>query len=233
MKMSPLGDHVVEGDDRVAFHGRLQGADRVDFGDDDLGPEAAHGLDAAFADVSIAADDDFLARDHDPGGPLDPVGQRFAAAVEVVELGLGHGVVDVDRGEEQGPLGLHLIEAVDAGRRFLRDASDPGGRGRPTPGGAADGLFQPVDDDPEFPVVVRPVKQGGILFDLDPPVDEQRRVASVVDDEVRTGAVGPGQGLFRAPPVLLQGFAFPSEDGRRSGLGHGRRGVILGRKNVA
>jgi hypothetical protein len=56
---------------------------------------------AAFADVAVTADDGDLAGDHDVGGALDAVRQRFAAAVEIVELRLGDGVVHVDGGHEQ------------------------------------------------------------------------------------------------------------------------------------
>ena len=41
----------------------------------------------AFADVAVAGDDRDLAGDHDVGGALDAVDQRFAAAVQIVELG--------------------------------------------------------------------------------------------------------------------------------------------------
>ncbi len=83
--------------DFEAFHRGLQGVDRVDLGDDHAGAVAPHAVGAALADVAIAGDDDDLAGDHHVGGPLDAVGQRLAAAVEVVELALGDRVVDVDR----------------------------------------------------------------------------------------------------------------------------------------
>ena len=108
--------------DAEAFHRGLQGADRVDFGDDDLGAVAAEGLGAALADVAVAADDADLAGDHDVGGALDAVDERLAAAVEVVELRLGDGVVHVDGGNEQRAGLGHLIEAMDAGGGFFGDA---------------------------------------------------------------------------------------------------------------
>ena len=77
---------------------------------------------AAFADVAVTADAGDLAGDHHVGGALDAVGERFAAAVEVVELGLGDGVVDVDGGHEQLALLQHLVEAMHAGGGFLGNA---------------------------------------------------------------------------------------------------------------
>ena len=66
----------------------------------------------------------YLSSEHDIGGPLDPVDQGLPAAVEVVELGLGHGVVDVDGGDLQGLLGEHLVQVVHAGGGLLGQAVD-------------------------------------------------------------------------------------------------------------
>jgi hypothetical protein len=63
--------------------------------------ESAQGLGRTLAHVAVAGDDGDLAGDHHVGGALDAVHQRLAAAVQVVELGLGDGVVDVDGGERQ------------------------------------------------------------------------------------------------------------------------------------
>jgi hypothetical protein len=46
-------------------------------------------------------------------------------------------------------------------------------------------------------------------------MDEQGCVATVIDEEVGTLAVGPGQHLLCAPPVLLQGLTLPGKDARR------------------
>ncbi len=43
-------------------------------------------------------------------------------------------------------------------------------------------------------------------------VDQQGGVTAVVDDRVRAGAVGPGEHLLGAPPVLLQRLALPGVD---------------------
>ena len=53
-----------------------------------------------------------------------PSVQRVAAAVDVVELALGHRVVDVDRREQQRAGFHHLVEPVHAGRRLFADAAD-------------------------------------------------------------------------------------------------------------
>ena len=113
-KMSAVLDDVVERGDLVAVHRRLQRADRVDLGDDDPGALAAQRLGAALADVAVAADDRDLAADQHVGGAVDAVDERVAAAVHVVELGLGDRVVDVDRREQQR---ARLAAARRAGAR--------------------------------------------------------------------------------------------------------------------
>ena len=82
-------ERVLDRRDLVAFHRRLQGVDGVDLGDDDARAVVAQRLRRALAHVAVAADDRDLAGNHHVGGALDAVDQRFAAAVQVVELGLG------------------------------------------------------------------------------------------------------------------------------------------------
>jgi hypothetical protein len=66
-----------------------------------MNPVGGESLGAALAHVTIAADHGCFAGHHDVGGPLDPVHQRLAAAVNIVELALGNRIVDVDGGEEK------------------------------------------------------------------------------------------------------------------------------------
>src|SRR5699024_3880384 len=104
---------VVHGHDAKALHCRLQSDDRVDLGNPHAGAERAQALGAALAHVAVSANDGDLAGDHHVGGALDAVHQGFAAAVQVVELGLGDRVVDVDGRslERAGP--FHFVKAVD------------------------------------------------------------------------------------------------------------------------
>src|SRR5688572_1481764 len=43
-------------------------------------------------------------------------------------------------------------------------------------------------------------------------VHEQRRIATVINDQRRAAAVGPFERLLGAPPVLFQRFTLPRED---------------------
>merc|ERR1719500_1280867 len=108
----------------ISFHSSLQCVDRVNFGDDDPAAEAPEGLSRALAYVTVASNHRNLSSEHDIGGPLDSVNQGLPAAVEVVKLGLGHRVVDIDGGDLQGLLGEHLVQVVHASGGLLRQALD-------------------------------------------------------------------------------------------------------------
>ena len=84
-------------------------------------PKPRKRMRAAFADVAVAADDRGLAGDHHAERALDAVRQRFAAAVEIVELRLRDRVVHVDGGNEQLAGFEHLVKAMHAGGGFFAD----------------------------------------------------------------------------------------------------------------
>src|SRR5439155_561700 len=83
----------------------------IDLGHDHAAALAAERLGAALAHLAEAAHHRHLTAQHDVGGAVEPVDQRVAAAVDVVELALGDRVVDVDGGEEERALLRHLVEA--------------------------------------------------------------------------------------------------------------------------
>ena len=207
---------------------------------------AAQRLRAALADFAEAEDHRDLAAEHDVGGAVEPVDDRVAAAVDVVELALRHRVVDVDRREEQRAGFHHLVEAVHAGRRLFADAPEGRGDVRPALRALGEALLQEVEDDAPLFGIALGLERRHLpgLLELDALVHEQRRIAAVVDDERRAGAVGPHQRLARAPPVLLERLALPREDRHALGIldratGFGTAdddrggGVILRREDVA
>ena len=113
---------VLHGGDLEAFHGSLQGVNGVDLGDDDASTHALQGVGAALADVAVSGNHGGFAGDHHVGGSLEAVDQGLAAAVQVVELGLGDRVVDVDGGSHQLAFFETLDQVVNAGCGFLGDA---------------------------------------------------------------------------------------------------------------
>lgn len=116
-----LGGSLLHGGDLVAGHGGLEGVDGVNLGDNDTGAHAVKGHGAALADITETSNDGDLAGNHDIGSTLDAVNEGLTAAVEVVKLGLGDGVVDVDGGDKELVLLEHAVEVVDTSGGLLRD----------------------------------------------------------------------------------------------------------------
>jgi hypothetical protein len=117
-----LGGGLLHGGDLVAGDGGLESVDGVDLSDDDTGTHAVESLGTTLADITETGDDGDLAGNHDIGGTLDAVDERLTAAVQVVELGLGDGVVDVDGGDEEALALEHAVQVVDTGGGLLRHA---------------------------------------------------------------------------------------------------------------
>src|SRR5256885_1681710 len=143
--------------------------------------------------------------------------QRFAAAVEVVELALGDRVVDVDGTELQRALGRHLVEAVHAGRGLFGHADDVGALAR-VPGGV---LGQLGADGGEGDLLFfggGVVQHGQVLFGAHAQVQQHGGVAAVVQDHVGAFAFGAGGAEFKdavgVVPVVGQRFALDGEHGR-------------------
>ena len=81
--------------------------------------------------------------------------------------------------------------------------------------------------DLELMVVVFLTGQRWVCFDFFALNYEHCRVAAVIYDEVRSGTVGPGKGLFGTPPVLFECFAFPCEYGCATSFCDGCGCVVL------
>ena len=226
---------IFHGHYTIAFHGGLQGVDGVDLGHPDLGRQRAQRLGGALAHVAVAGHASHLAGDHHVGGALDAVHQRFAAAVQIVELGLGHRVVDVDGAEQQRALGRHFVEAVHTGGGLFGHAHDLG-RLAAVPGRVLGqlGLDGGEDDALFFRAGVG--QHGQILLGALAQVHEHGGVAAVIQDHVGAFAFGAGGAEFKdgvgVVPVVFQRLALDGVD-RHAGFGDGSRCVVLGREDVA
>ena len=187
----------------------------------------------ALAHVAVAADDRDLARHHHVGGALDAVSQRLAAAVEIVELRFGNGVVDVDGRNQQLALLHHLVEPVHARGGLFRYAAPVLDHLVPVLRVLGIDLLEQVLDHLLLVIAARRCHtQPSPFFKLIAFVDEQRRVAAVVHDELRALAALVRERVIRAPPVLFERLALPRED-RNADSGNRGCGVILRGEDVA
>jgi hypothetical protein len=116
-----LRGSLLHGGDLEAGNGSLEGVDGVNLSDDDTGTHAVESLGATLADITETSDNGDLASNHDIGGTLDTVDKRLTATVQVVELGLGDGVIDVDGGDEETLALQHAVEVVDTSGGLLGD----------------------------------------------------------------------------------------------------------------
>jgi hypothetical protein len=115
------GGSLLHGGDLVAGHSSLEGVDGINLGNDDTSTHAVESHGTTLADITESSNDSNLASNHDIGGTLDSVNQRLTAAVQVVELGLGDAVVDVDGRDQKLALLEHAVQVVDTGGGLLRD----------------------------------------------------------------------------------------------------------------
>ena len=239
-------DDVVDGLDLVAFHRCLERADRIDLGDDHPAALATQRLRTALADFTEPEDDGNLAAEHDISRTVDPVNERVTATIDVVELALGHRVVDVDRREQQRARFHHLVEAVNAGRRLLAHAAKIRCHLRPALRVLLLLLPEQFEYDSPLLGLALGIERGHLpcLLELDAFVHEQRRVPTVVHEQRRALAVGPHQGLARAPPILVERLTLPGKHGSaprvfrraagfRTADDDSRGRMILSREDVA
>lgn len=110
---------VIHGSDLVALNSSLKGINGIDFSNVDVRSHVVQSLSAALANVTVTGNDGNLSGNHDIGGTLDTVNERFTATVQVVELGLGDRVIDVDGRDKELALLEHLVEVVNASGSLL------------------------------------------------------------------------------------------------------------------
>jgi len=186
---------------------------------------------APLAHIAEAGDHGNLARQHHVGGAANAVHQAFARAVEVVEFRLGHGIVHIDGGKQQGLLLRHFVEAMNAGGRLLRHAANAlGDLGIP-----ARLLLQLLGDgaiERLFLVAAGLGDQLRILGRLNAEVDQQCGIAAIIQDHVGCAAAVPIEQAMSEVPVFGQALALVGEDGGAA-LGDGGGRMILRRIDVA
>ena len=116
-----LGSSLLHWHNLEAGNGSLESVDWVNLGNDDTGTHGVESHGASLSDITETGDDSDLTSDHDIGGTLDTIDKGLAAAVKVVEFGLGDGVVDVDGWDKELSFLEHLVEVVNTSGGLLGD----------------------------------------------------------------------------------------------------------------
>ena len=126
---------------------------------------------------------------------------------------------------------MHLVEPLDAGGRLFGHALDVGLQPRIEFRLRSEALCD-RGEQPELLVVGRVRNACTVGLGLHTQVHEERRVAAIVENHVRSASVGPFENAVRELPVLLERFAFVGEHRRARG-GDRCGGVVLRRVDVA
>lgn len=116
------GGSLFHGGNLIPLNGSLKGIDGIDFGDDHTRTSVVQGLGTSLPDIPVPANDSDLPGNHDIGGTFDAINQRLSASVQVVKLGLGHGIVDIDRRHKQFLLLEHSVQMVDTSGGLFGEA---------------------------------------------------------------------------------------------------------------
>jgi len=148
------GENRFDSLDLVTFHAGLEGADGVNFSDNNTSTAGLHGLSASFADITETEDDDLFTGNHNIGGSHETIGERVSASVDVVELLLGNAIVDVDGLEEEFTSFSHLLKSEDTGGGLFRDSVETVDHVSPFLGCSGfDGLLDNLEDFLHFLVL--------------------------------------------------------------------------------
>ena len=152
----------------------------------------------------------------------------MAASVEVVELGLGDGVVDVEGGDEELALLLELVETVNSGGGLLGDTLPLLHDLVPAARSLGVDLLEEVLDDLFLVVAGGGVDPAVAILELVALVDEEGDVTAVVDDHLGAFAAREADRLVGAPPVFLEALALPGKDGDPRRRDRGRCLILRG-----
>lgn len=115
------GSSILHGGNLETGDGGLESVDRINLSDNDTGTHSVESHGATLSDITETGDDGDLSGNHDIGGTLDTIDEGLTASVQVVELGLGDRVVDVDGWDKKSSLLQHSVQVVDTSGGLLRD----------------------------------------------------------------------------------------------------------------
>src|SRR6266480_1622280 len=128
----------------------------------------------------------------------------MSAAVKVVEFRFGHRIIDVDRGNEEPVFLMHFVKSMHPGGCFLGNTAPFLDDLMPAKWIFALNLEKQILYDLLFPVGrfgFRPITP---FLQFVPFVDEQSRVAAIIDYELRAFAAWMRERAVGAPPIIFQ-----------------------------
>ena len=214
------------------FHCSLKCTDRVDFSHQHAGSVRAHGgVGTTFTYVTISGNDYHFTCNHYVGCTFDTVGQRLAAAIQVIEFGFCYRVVHIDSRNQQFAFLHHLVQTVNTGSRFFRNTLHFSYRTMPALVIFFQDTVQCIQNNLFFMVSTFTVDRLSIVFSAISHVNKQRSIASVVNNHLRAFSVRETECHIGTPPVFFQCFTFPGKN-RNTCCSNSCGGMILCREDV-
>lgn len=114
------GSNLFHRGNLVTGNGSLQSVNWVNFSDNHSGTHTVQSHSTTLSDITETSNNSDFTGNHNVGSSLDTIDKRFSASVQVVELGLGDGVVDVNGWDLQETVSQHLVQVVDTSGGLLR-----------------------------------------------------------------------------------------------------------------
>src|SRR5438093_2190227 len=150
------------------------------------------------------------------------------AAVKVVEFRFGHRIIDIDRGNEEPVFLMHFVKSMHPGGCFLGNTAPFLDDLMPAKRIFALNLEEQILYDLLFPVGRFSFRPITAFLQLVPFVEEQSRVADIIDYELGALAVWMRERAAGAPPIIFQRFALPRENGGAGLCDRLRAGILRG-----
>jgi len=114
---------ILDGGYFKAFHGGLQCIDGIDLGDNDAGAPGRAAIARSPCRHRHNRNDGYLAGDHHIERAVDAIDEGVAAAVQLSNLDLVYGVIDVEGGDEKLAGFLQLVETMNTSGGLFADAA--------------------------------------------------------------------------------------------------------------
>jgi len=224
---------VLDASNFVASHSSLESADGIDLSDNDTAALTAKRLSTALADITIAKNNSDLATKHDISSTLDAVDEAVAAAVDVVEFGLGDSVVHVNGREEELALSLELVETVDTSRSLLRSTAEL--LEDSVPVGLTFFLLDALQNLVEavnLLAAVVVVEDLRMVLSLNTTVDHKSSITTIINNKLGTLHLAPVERTPGAVPVLSKSLSLPGKDRGATGS-KSSSSMVLSAEDVA
>jgi len=116
--LTDLGS-LLHGENLVTRDSSLESVDGINLSDKDTSTHALESKSTTLTDITESGNNGGLTGNHNIGGTLDTIDKRLTAAVKVIELGLGNGIVNVDGRDLKLALLEHAVKVVDTSGGLL------------------------------------------------------------------------------------------------------------------